>query len=199
MTRSTTLGRTILYAAFRSAAIVALSVGVGAAYIEMRFPKLRWTVDPESIAVNPDVQREAFISAEQTLELVRAGMDGSQQVALIDARSHENFAEGHIAALTILNVHGDERHEYDLTNLESIEYFTVVVYCTSNTCDLAGKVYDMLVKDLGFEDVLHYHDGWDGWLEAGYETETGPEKFLGMPLQGAEDEMDGEFEDDPEP
>lgn len=199
MNRKASLGKSVLGSALRVVVILALSVSVGAGYIRARFPNLRWLPDPNSIVDNPQGQAEVFITAEETYALVQAGLDGSQSVALIDARPNDKFLEGHIAALTILNIHGDERYEYDLSNLYLIQGSKIVVYCTSNTCHLAGLVYDMLVKENGFEDVLIYHDGWEGWLETGYETEAGPEKYMGAPMPGAEGEYEGGMEDESDP
>lgn len=199
MKRKATLGKSILGSAVRVVAILALSVSVGAGYITTRFPNLRWLPDPDSIVDNPQGHAQAFISADETYALVQAGMDGSQNVALIDARPNDKFLEGHIAALTILNIHGDERYEYDLNNLDLIQGFKIVIYCTSTTCHLAGLVYDMLVNENGFEDVSIYHEGWEGWLETGYETEAGPEKYMGAPMPGAEAEFEGGMEYEPDP
>ena len=199
MNRKATIGKSIFGSAVRVFAIVALSVSVGAGYVKTRFPNLRWLPDPHSIVDNPEGHAQAFITADETYALVQAGLDGSQSVALIDARPRDKFLEGHIAALTILNIHGDERYEYDLNNLDLIQGFKIVIYCTSSTCHLAGLVYDMLVNENGFEDVSIYHEGWEGWLETGYETETGPEKYMDAPLPGAEGEFDQGMEDEIDP
>ncbi len=199
MTDKSTVDHSIFRSAIRVLVIVVLSVSVGAGWVSWRFPKLHWLPDPDSVLVNVEKQESASITAEQVYALVQAGMDGSQQVALIDARPHDKFLEGHIAAATILNIHGDERYEYDMTNIELIRDCKIVVYCTSNTCHLAGLVYDMLVNESGFENVSIYHDGWEGWLETEYETEPGSEKYLGGPLPGAEGEFGGDYADDSDP
>ena len=199
MNRKATLGKSVLGSAVRVVAIVALSVSVGAGYVKTRFPNLRWLPDPDSIVDNPEGHEQAFITADETYALVQPGMDGSQSVALIDARPNDKFLEGHIAASTILNIHGDERYEYDLNNLDLIQGFKIVIYCTSSTCHLAGLVYDMLVNENGFEDVSIYHEGWEGWLETGYDTEAGPEKYMGAPLPGAEGDFDEGMEDEIDP
>ncbi|MCH7872772.1 MAG: hypothetical protein IID33_13835 [Planctomycetes bacterium] len=199
MTGKSSVGQCIARSAIRVTVIVVLSVSVGAGWVRWRFPKLHWLPDANSVLDNAETKASASITAEQVYVLVQAGMDGSQQVALIDARPHDKFLEGHIAAMTILNIHGDERYEYDMTYLELIRDCKVVVYCTSSTCHLAGLVYNMLVNENGFEDVSIYHDGWEGWLETEYETESGPEKYLGGPLPGAEDEFGGDYTDDSDP
>jgi rhodanese-related sulfurtransferase len=43
----------------------------------------------------------------------------------------------------------------------------VVTYCTNIHCPLSMEMYGHL-KDLGYENVLEYQDGVEGWQAAGY-------------------------------
>jgi rhodanese-related sulfurtransferase len=48
----------------------------------------------------------------------------------------------------------------------------LVTYCTTLHCPLSMGLYEHL-KNLGYENVLDYPDGVDGWKAAGYPTEEG--------------------------
>lgn len=170
----------------RLATIVAVSAGAGAGWVTWKFPDLSWKPNVRSAVENKQVAAQAAISADEVYAAIQAAEAGDM-IALIDARPADKFLEGHIAAPTILNIHGDERRSYDPANIELLRDsgFRVILYCTSTTCHLAGLVYDMLTQEYGFTDVLIYHEGWEGWLETGFPTEAGPEKYLGGPAPWA--------------
>ena len=48
----------------------------------------------------------------------------------------------------------------------------LVTYCTNLHCRLSAKLFEHL-KNLKYENVLHYPDGQPGWLAAGYPVEEG--------------------------
>lgn len=167
----------------RALLIVGLSTGAGAAYVRLRFPELRWIPDPHSITSDPTRKARISITAEELRALIDAAEQGTMQVAVIDARPREEFLKGHVAAPTILNVYGDECFDYDTRALELVRDYRIVLYCTSRQCDLADLVYDMLVNEYGFADVVIYPDGWHGWQAAGLAVDAGPEMLMGVPLE----------------
>lgn len=48
----------------------------------------------------------------------------------------------------------------------------LVTYCTNLHCRSSAQLYEHL-RDLEYENVLHYPDGLAGWLAAGYPVEEG--------------------------
>jgi rhodanese-related sulfurtransferase len=164
----------------RLAIILAVSAGAGTGWVTWRFPELSWKPNAKSAVENKEVAAQAAISADEVHALIEAAEVG-EMIALIDARPADKFLAGHIAAPTILNIHGDDRRQYDPSNIEALRGFRIVLYCTSTTCHLAGLVYDMLMQEYGFTNLSIYHEGWEGWLKKGYPTEAGPEKYMGGP------------------
>jgi rhodanese-related sulfurtransferase len=120
---------------------------------------------------------------------------------VIDARSPAAFEEGHLALECdppVLNVPlGEiEAHGGRLTELLGLP---VVLYCASETCDDAEELYAAL-QQLGFAEVWIYFPGWDGIVEAGLKTTTGPDAwtgFGGAPLEPTVDEDGADDDDEP--
>ncbi len=181
--------RRVLASLMRLVSILAISAGAGAGWVTWKFPKLSWKPNAQSALENKKVAEQAAISADEVYAAIQAAEAGDM-IALIDARPSDKFLAGHIAAPTILNIHGDDRRAYDPSNIEALRGFRIILYCTSTTCHLAGLVYDMLIQEYGFTDVSIYHEGWEGWLKTGYPTEAGPEKYLGGPAPWAAGAME---------
>jgi rhodanese-related sulfurtransferase len=172
------LAKVILISVVRLVVIVAVSAAVGAGYVRARFPDFCWRC-------GPPLRLDLNISADDLLSAVNDAAQGGAPLVLIDARSAEEFAKGHIAANSILNVDGDkvkgaEAAAY-IEKLQLVMGQQIVIYCTSRTCDLAEKTHAFMAS-LGFVDMKIYLDGWEGWEKAGYPTDQGPELVFGAPL-----------------
>lgn len=191
----------VLASLLRVMAILGLSAAAAGIYIETRHADLNWIPDPDSdIRVDPTRLQAIAISADEVLARIQAELDGGEPVAIIDARSPESFAAGHIAAATIFNIPGDAA-EAHLEKLELLRGSDSILYCNSLTCDLSEQLYNFM-QELGFEDMRIYTEGWDGWEQTGYPTDDGPELFFGAPLDaglGDDDQMYGEDDVDEEP
>jgi hypothetical protein len=77
----------------------------------------------------------------------------------------------------VLNVPPTEI-EAHADRLMQLAAFPVVLYCASNTCDDAEELYAAL-QQFGFTDIHIYFPGWEGILEAGLRTTTGPDTWTG--------------------
>lgn len=84
------------------------------------------------------------------------------EIILLDVRSPEEFAEGHIPGA--INVPHDHIDEY-LATLSDHKDKPVVVYCRSGR--RADLVIDVL-KQHEFNDLRHLEGDMMGWGEAGY-------------------------------
>jgi rhodanese-related sulfurtransferase len=49
----------------------------------------------------------------------------------------------------------------------------IAVYCADTECKASPKAAEKL-EDFGFKNVYDYEGGKKDWMEAGYETESGP-------------------------
>lgn len=180
----------VLASLLRVMAILGCSVGAAGIYIETRHADLDWIPNPASdIRVDPTRLETVTISADELLARIEAELEGGDPVAIIDARSAESFAAGHIAATTIFNIPGDEA-EAHLEKLEMLRGSDVILYCNSSTCDLSEQLYNVM-QELGFEGMRIYTEGWDGWEQTGYAIDDGPELFFGAPLDADDGDGDG--------
>ncbi len=87
-----------------------------------------------------------------------------------DARSPEDYADGHIQGAKNLPVHA---FLDSLSYLESLDFNgQIITYCDGADCnasiDLAADL-----KMMGFSNVYFFFGGWQAWEEAGYPIESG--------------------------
>lgn len=89
---------------------------------------------------------------------------GKPNLILIDARSTEEFAKGHIdGAINIFAY--EENIELYFKNLTKIPFDKtgiIIVYCEGGTCDASHKVATDLIR-LGHNNVFVYSGGWEEW------------------------------------
>jgi len=175
--------------------LVILGVAAAASYIRAR--ELPWVPDLEALEAKQQrhqtLRAMAGVELEQFLALIEQG------AVVIDARSQAAFEEEHLAIECdppVLNVPPGEfgAHGDRLTELLGLP---VVLYCASETCDDAEELY-VALQQLGFADISIYFPGWDGIVEAGLKTATGPDTWTGFgvaPLEPPVDE-DGAYQDD---
>lgn len=157
--------------------LVIAGVAVGAGLI--RAKDLPWVPDVEALKAKEqrhETLRETIgISTERMLDLVDQG------AVVIDARSQEEYEDGHLLLHTdppVLNVPAEEivAHAARLMDLLGLP---VVLYCASETCEFAEDLYAAL-EGFGFTDIWIYFPGWEGIVEAGLETTTGPDTWTGF-------------------
>jgi rhodanese-related sulfurtransferase len=179
--------------------LVILGVAVGAGYV--RAKDLPWIPDLKALEAkhrqHETLRATIGIGLRELTALIDMG------AVVIDARPPEAFAAGHLAIdcdPPVLNVPTSEieAHGERLTQLQGLP---VVLYCASNTCDDAEELYAAL-QQFGFVDIWIYFPGWDGILEAGLKTTTGPDTWTGFggtppePLLDEAGASDGEEQPD---
>ncbi len=173
-----------------------LGVAAAASYIRAR--DLPWVPDLEALEAKR--QRHETLRAGAAVDLERFQLLVEQcAVVVIDARSQAAFEEGHLAVdcdPPVLNVPSGEVDAHTGRLMELLG-LPVVLYCASQTCDDAEELYAAL-QQLGFAEIWIYFPGWDGILDVGLKTTTGPDTwtgFGGAPLEPPVDE-DGAYGDD---
>lgn len=85
----------------------------------------------------------------------------------IDARSSEEFSEGHIKCAVNIPFYESEKYMNIINSLN--KNYIVVVYCSSNECDISTLSGDELFK-MGFKKVYVFVDGWEEWVKYKYPT-----------------------------
>lgn len=156
------LGRSLA----RIAVITAASVGVAVGYVHWFAPHLPWK----------HVKPPAEVSID--LEKFRALL--AQGAAILDARTADEFNEGHLAVndpSVLLNV--PEKDAWDqMGRLQPLLTYPIVVYCSSIRCEAAEQVYFALQKN-EFGPLYIYYPGWEV-LQKHFPAATGPEKWHGL-------------------
>jgi rhodanese-related sulfurtransferase len=113
------------------------------------------------------VPKKGVVTLAQIKEALDAG-----SATIIDARSVEEYEEGHIPGS--INIPHDRIPEFVQTlNNEVSTDAHVICYCRSLTCDFSDLLATEL-KIIGYQDVSVFSGGWDEWSKAGYPVEKGP-------------------------
>jgi len=89
----------------------------------------------------------------------------------IDARSAEDYSQGHIKGARSLPWHEVDLKFIDVT--QDIELETpVVTYCDGETCELSHDLA-LFLRDAGFTNTRVLVNGWTLWQQAGMPVESG--------------------------
>lgn len=101
---------------------------------------------------------------------VRARL-GQPGVLVADGRPLEAFAAGHLPGACSLPV--EAFAEADVAMRGDLEHAQqVICYCDSIGCDEAARLARLLSEG-GYQRIAVMFEGFEGWREAGYPTETG--------------------------
>jgi len=88
-----------------------------------------------------------------------------QGIQFIDARSKEEFAEGHIKGAINIPFYGSENYLSVINSLNKKEI--VITYCSGADCDISILSGDELFK-MGFKRVYVFIGGFDEWTKSNY-------------------------------
>lgn len=99
-----------------------------------------------------------------TVAEAKALIDGEASVIVLDVRTPEEFAESHIEGALNVDFRGENFAE-ELAKLDRDQRY--IVHCRSGRRSSASmKVF----KELGFTDIQHMFEGFNGWQEADLPT-----------------------------
>jgi rhodanese-related sulfurtransferase len=105
------------------------------------------------------------ISRESLLEKMESG----DEFVLVDALSPISYARSHLpGAINLPPKSVDGRAQRRIPDRST----EVIVYCSDANCDSSVLVANELIG-LGYENVLHYADGKNDWIAAGFPLEGG--------------------------
>jgi len=88
-------------------------------------------------------------------------------VKFIDARSADEFSEGHIKGAVNIPFYGSENYLDVINSLNKNEI--VVTYCSGADCDISILSGEELFE-MGFKRVYVFIDGYDEWTKNNYPT-----------------------------
>lgn len=92
-----------------------------------------------------------------------------QDVKFIDARSPEEYAEGHIKGAINIPFYGSENYSNVISKLNKNEI--LVTYCSSSECDVSTLSGDELFE-MGLNRVYIFIGGYDEWIKSNYPIST---------------------------
>ena len=99
--------------------------------------------------------------------------DKARQAAnavVVDVRSPEEFAAGHVPGAVNVPVSGKESEEFDKKVMAVATDKTVLVHCRSGT--RSAKAVERL-RQMGVAEIIEFPKGWVAWSEAGKPIEKG--------------------------
>ena len=105
-------------------------------------------------------QQQGAIETVGVEEFAQIIQDGTVQ--LLDVRTPEEYAEGHIKGFTMIDVKADTFS--DLVDEMLVKDQPVAVYCRGGRRSLTAA--DILVKK-GFKKIYNLEAGYTSWVEAG--------------------------------
>ena len=120
------------------------------------------------LAITADAGGPATLALPEGLEGVdlpaaRSAFD-EQAALFLDARSPEDYAEGHVpGALSLPAYEFDARFPEIAERVEEAQ--SIVVYCDGVECSDSIHVAERLVE-YGFSDVSVFESGWRAWAES---------------------------------
>ena len=93
----------------------------------------------------------------------------SQEFVFVDARSRDDYDEGHISGAVSLPVgQFDEKIEAFLEQHPSEN--AIITYCSGRTCEDSHKLAQLLLE-FGYTEINVFIDGFPGWEAEGYPIE----------------------------
>jgi len=99
-----------------------------------------------------------------------AALYQEKKAVFIDARDQWDFAEGHIANAINIPEFSFEPNDIFANSLDKSQFY--IIYCGSNDCEISERLADELQK-IGFTKLAVFKDGWESWLNGGFEVEAG--------------------------
>jgi len=105
-----------------------------------------------------------ILSTKDAQRLFRNG-----DVLFIDARTKEDYEDGHIKNAQNLPVHSSRMEKMNFMSTIPRDK-KIVVYCIDADCPSAERLSSEL-NFMGYKNIMIYSDGWDGWEKAGYPIE----------------------------
>ncbi len=100
------------------------------------------------------------------------GKLNSGDIELVDVLSEESYNKIHIPGSKNIPLDQIEKKaEEELPDKNA----KIVVYCASDSCMASPKAAKKL-ESMGYQNIIDFEDGLEGWKNAGFEFESGSQK-----------------------
>ena len=93
----------------------------------------------------------------------------SGKFVFVDARSRDDYVEGHIKGAVSLPV-GEFDEKIDVFLEEYSPEKAIITYCSGRTCEDSHRLAQLLLE-FGYEKINVFIDGYPGWVTRGYPIE----------------------------
>ncbi len=124
------------------------------------------TGDQEQKNANADSESDSDFTVELLYDFW-----STESAIFLDARTKEEFSEGHIPRSFHLPLEAFGSATPDILQVFPADQ-TFIVYCGGGDCHASHAVGALMI-DLGFTNTLVYEGGYSAWPEAGHPVETG--------------------------
>ncbi len=149
---------------FRVVVLVVISSFVAILVNAVRPNGIDWIIDPyESLnpGVNPWLAEQAAISYEEMMELYYSGT-----AFLVDARSPDDYHEGHIDLA--INIPSTEKENYLDRVFELPPEGIIIIYCEGEDCESSNDIFEFLANnDFTIDNLKIFNPGWYFLVEQG--------------------------------
>jgi len=147
--------------------LVILAIGAGLGLISN-------ALRPDSLQLIGDWSAESRITTATGEHLIISLSEAEKlftedAAIFIDARSNEDFKNGHIAGAKSLPWQDVDRLFMKVTEDISSD-MTIITYCDGKTCKLSHDLA-LFLLDIGFKHVRVLVNGWTVWQESGLPVE----------------------------
>ena len=101
-----------------------------------------------------------------TREELKAKMDRGEEFVLVDALSAKHYESSHLPGAVNLPYEFVDEAETVLPDKDA----EIVVYCMNLDCEASTEEAREL-EEMGYRNVLHYAEGKQDWIRAGFPVE----------------------------
>ena len=122
-----------------------------------------------ALATPQPPEKPAGLTASQALAMFEAG-----DVIFLDARSYDDYRQGHIPGAINIPAHSTEKVNL-IFKLEDMlrSVPRIVVYCTGPGCELSDILRnDLLALDFEEQRLILFEGGMEEWTASGYPVST---------------------------
>ncbi|MEO8231445.1 MAG: rhodanese-like domain-containing protein [Ignavibacteriota bacterium] len=139
-------------------------------FVDSTLSEIKKTIDTVVIDLKTEtIQKVEAFKQPKAIKLDLAYKLFKQKILFIDARSPEEFAEGHIKDAINIPFYGSENYSKTISDLNKNE--TIVTYCSGSDCDIAQLSGEELFE-MGFKRVYVFVGGYNEWTKNKYPIST---------------------------
>lgn len=106
------------------------------------------------------------MTANITREELKAKMDRGEKFVLVDALSAKHYESSHLHGAVNLPYEFVDEAETILPDKDA----EIIVYCMNLDCEASTEEVREL-EEMGYQNVLHYAEGKQSWIQAGLPVE----------------------------